>query len=50
LILVAHRLATIRNADRILVMDNGRVVESGAHDELMQLGGVYRHLVEHQLQ
>jgi ABC-type multidrug transport system fused ATPase/permease subunit len=49
-ILVAHRLATIRNADRILVMDRGQVVESGTHDELLEAAGVYAHLVRHQLQ
>jgi ABC-type multidrug transport system fused ATPase/permease subunit len=49
-ILVAHRLATIRNADRILVMDNGRVIETGTHDELLAASGAYARLVQHQLQ
>jgi ABC-type multidrug transport system fused ATPase/permease subunit len=49
-ILVAHRLATIRNADRILVMDKGQIVESGTHDELLEAAGVCAHLVQHQLQ
>ncbi|MEX2370193.1 MAG: ABC transporter transmembrane domain-containing protein [Bacteroidales bacterium] len=46
-IVIAHRLATIRKADQILVMDSGRIVETGTHDELIQVAnGVYRNLSE----
>ncbi len=44
-ITIAHRLATIRQADRILVFDKGMVVEQGTHDELMEKGGTYEKLV-----
>jgi ATP-binding cassette subfamily B protein len=40
-ILIAHRLQTARRADRILVLDAGRVVEAGSHDELVASGGRY---------
>ena len=45
-IVVAHRLSTIRKADRIVVIDRGRVVEQGDHEALMANGGLYCHLVE----
>jgi ABC transporter fused permease/ATP-binding protein len=48
-IIVAHRLSTVRNADRIVVIEGARVVEQGGHDELMERRGTYRRLVEHQL-
>ena len=48
-LVVAHRLSTVRDADRILVVDGGEIVEQGRHDELMAKSGVYRRLVEHQV-
>ena len=47
---IAHRLATVRNADKILVMKSGRIVESGTHDSLMKQDGIYRHLYVTQFQ
>lgn len=47
-IVIAHRLSTVRNADRIYVIDEGRIVEQGTHSELLERGGVYRDLYERQ--
>ena len=43
---IAHRLSTVRNAHLILVLDQGRIVESGTHESLLQQGGRYREMVE----
>ncbi len=45
IIMIAHRLKTVRNADQILVVDKGRIVEQGKHDELMQQDGIYKRFV-----
>jgi len=45
-IAIAHRLSTLKNSDRILVIDGGRVAESGTHDELLQQKGIYYRLVK----
>lgn len=47
--IIAHRLSTVANADYIIVLDRGIVVEQGNHDELMTTSGLYSHLVEQQL-
>jgi ATP-binding cassette, subfamily B, bacterial MsbA len=48
-LVIAHRLSTVRNADHIIVIKSGKAAEEGTHDELMQQSGIYRQLVSHQL-
>lgn len=48
-LVIAHRLSTVRNADRLVVLDGGRIVEDGVHDTLVAAGGVYARLLERQL-
>ncbi|RXK81079.1 ABC transporter ATP-binding protein [Chlorobaculum sp. 24CR] len=45
-LVVAHRLSTVRNADRIIVMERGRVIESGSHEALLEMNGTYKHLYD----
>ncbi len=47
-LVIAHRLSTVRDADTIIVLDRGRVVQQGTHDELLEAGGMYRMLYETQ--
>lgn len=47
-LVIAHRLSTIHNADKIIVIEHGRIAEQGTHQELMERGGIYAHLIEMQ--
>ena len=48
-LVIAHRLSTVKDATRVIVLDQGAVAESGSHDELFQEDGLYRRLVERQM-
>ncbi len=48
-VVIAHRLSTVKNAHQIVVLDNGKIIEKGNHQELIQLKGSYYHLVKNQL-
>ena len=45
---IAHRLSTIAAMDRLIVLDKGKIIEQGGHEELIQQGGLYAHLWAHQ--
>ena len=49
-IVIAHRLSTVHNADKILVLDNGKIIDEGSHEELMNRDGVYKELHNMQFQ
>ena len=48
-LIVSHRVSTVREADRIYVLDKGRIAEAGTHDELVRHGGIYAALYRKQL-
>lgn len=50
LFIIAHRISAIRDCDQILVMDNGKIIESGTHDELFKYSGLYKELVDLEIQ
>lgn len=49
-VIVAHRLSTVKNADNIIVLEQGKIIEEGTHDELTKLRGYYFTLIKNQLE
>ncbi|MNL69724.1 putative multidrug resistance ABC transporter ATP-binding/permease protein YheH [compost metagenome] len=49
-VVIAHRLSTVKNADKIIVLDKGKVIEEGTHLQLIELKGEYYKLVKNQLE
>ena len=49
IIIVAHRLSSIKNCDKIIVIEHGKIVESGTHQELINMNGKYKELMEKQM-
>ena len=48
-IIIAHRISTLQNADKILVIDEGRIAEEGTHSELLKMNGIYADMYNRQL-
>ena len=48
MLIIAHRLSAVRNCNKIIVVEKGQIVESGTHDQLLAMGGLYRYLYEQQ--
>ena len=48
-LIISHRISTVKDADQIIVLNDGRIVERGTHDELVELGGIYAELHRKQL-
>jgi ATP-binding cassette subfamily B protein len=49
-VIVAHRLSTVKNADNIIVLDKGKIIEEGNHEQLTELKGAYYTLIKNQLE
>jgi ATP-binding cassette subfamily B protein len=48
-IIISHRISTVKNADKIIVLDNGEIIEQGTHNKLVEIGGIYSDLHQKQL-